>query len=87
MNKIKIKSNPYTREISYLSFDEATNQWVDVKQIDEKSRLRETDSERSFLPFKIKEIINIIIKEYYVKGREKVELHFEGRSVTESEGR
>lgn len=78
MNKIKIKSNPYTREIAYLSFDEATNQWVDVKQIDEKSRLRETDSERSFLPFKIKEIINIIIKEYYVKGREKVELHFEG---------
>ena len=78
MIKIKIKSNPYTREIAYLSFDEATNQWGDVKQIDEKSRLRETDSERSFLPFKIKEIINIIIKEYYVKGREKVELHFEG---------
>lgn len=78
MNKVKIKSNPYTREIAYLSFDEATNQWVDVKQIDEKSRLRETDSERSFLPFKIKEIINIIIKEYYIKGREKVELHFEG---------
>ncbi len=78
MNKIKIKSNPYTREIAYLSFDEATDQWVDVKQVDEKSRLRETDSERSFLPFKIKEIINIIIKEYYVKGREKVELHFEG---------
>ncbi|WP_458459549.1 dynamin family protein [Pseudobutyrivibrio sp.] len=78
MNKVKIKSNPYTREIAYLSFDEVTNQWVDVKQIDEKSRLRETDSERSFLPFKIKEIINIIIKEYYIKGREKVELHFEG---------
>lgn len=78
MNKVKIRSNPYTREIAYLSFDEATNQWVDVKQIDEKSKLRETDSERSFLPFKIKEIINIIIKEYYVKGREKIELHFEG---------
>lgn len=78
MTKIKIRSNPYTREIAYLSFDEATNQWIDVKQIDEKSKLRETDSERSFLPFKIKEIINIIIKEYYVQGREKVELHFEG---------
>ena len=78
MTKIKIKSNPYTREIAYLSYDEATNQWIDVKQIDEKSKLRETDSERSFLPFKIKEIISIIIKEYYVQGREKVELHFEG---------
>ncbi|WP_027207667.1 dynamin family protein [Butyrivibrio fibrisolvens] len=78
MSKIKIRSNPYTREIVYQSFDETLNQWIDVKQIDKKSRLCETDSERSFLPFKIKEIIDIIIRAYYVKGREKVELHFEG---------
>lgn len=77
MTKIKIKSNPYTREISYLTKDEFTGEWIDVKQTDDRSRLRETDSERSFLPFKIREIINIILKEYYV-GREKVELQFEG---------
>lgn len=77
MTKIKIRSNPYNREISYFTMDDATGKWVDVRQTDERSRLRETDSERSFLPFKIKEIINIIIKEYYV-GREKVQLHFEG---------
>lgn len=77
MTKIKIRSNPYNREISYLTMDEATGQWVDVRETDERSRLRETDSERSFLPFKIKEIITIIIKEYYV-GREKVQLYFEG---------
>ena len=77
MTKIKIKSNPYTREISYLVMGDNEDNWVDVKEIDERSRLRETDSERSFLPFKIREIINIILKEYYV-GREKIELLFEG---------
>lgn len=51
--------------------------WVDVNQSDERSRLREKNSERSFLPFKIKEILSIIVKEYYV-GREKVQLLFEG---------
>lgn len=77
MTQIKIKSNPYTREISYQTLDGETRNWVDVKQSDERSRLRETDSERSFLPFKIKEILSIIVKEYYV-GREKVQLLFEG---------
>ena len=77
MTQIKIKSNPYNREISYQTFDVATGDWIDIKQSDEKSRLRETDSERSFLPFKIKEILSIIVKEYYV-GREKVQLLFEG---------
>ena len=84
MTKIKIRSNPYNREISYLTMDEATGQWVDVRETDERSRLRETDSERSFLPFKIKEIINIIIKGYYV-GREKVQLYFEGTQDEYSE--
>lgn len=77
MTKIKIKSNPYTKEISYQTLDVTTGDWVDIKQSDERSRLREKDSERSFLPFKIKEIISIIVKEYYV-GREKVQLIFEG---------
>ena len=77
MTQIKIKSNPYTRKISYQTLDVTTGDWLDVKQSDERSRLRETDSERSFLPFKIKEILSIIVKEYYV-GREKVQLIFEG---------
>ncbi len=77
MAKVKIKSNPYKREIEYYALDESTEQWIDVKKTDSRSRLRETDSERSFLPFKILEILNIIIDEYYV-GRGKVELWFEG---------
>lgn len=39
MTKIKIRSNPYNREISYLTMDEATGQWVDVRETDERSRL------------------------------------------------
>lgn len=37
MTKIKIRSNPYNREISYLTMDEATGQWVDVRETDERS--------------------------------------------------
>ncbi len=80
MTKIKIKSNPYTQKISYQTFqmlDGEKGSWVDVNKSDERSRLREKNSERSFLPFKIKEILSIIVKEYYV-GREKVQLLFEG---------
>lgn len=36
MTKIKIRSNPYNREISYLTMDEATGQWVDVRETDER---------------------------------------------------
>ena len=39
MTKIKIRSNPYNREISYLTMDEATGQWVNVRETDERSRL------------------------------------------------
>lgn len=77
MTKIKIKSNPYTKEISYQTLDVTTGDWLGVKQSDKRSRLTETDSERAFLPFKIKEILSIIVKEYYV-GREKVQVIFEG---------
>lgn len=77
MTQIKIKSNPYNREISYQTLDGETGKWIDIKRSDERSRLRERESERSFLPFKIKEILSIIVKEYYV-GREKVQLIFEG---------
>ena len=39
-SKLKIKSNPYTREISYLTMDETTSEWIDVKQTDDRSRFR-----------------------------------------------
>ena len=77
MAKIKIVSNPYNREISYASFNEAANAWVDIKTTGLNSRLREEENGKTFLPFKIKEIIDIIIEEYYVNS-EMVEILFEG---------
>ena len=75
--KIRIKSNPYTREIEYSSYKEQSGQWEDIKNGNINSKLREEESGRNFLPFKIKEIIDIIVAEYYVDG-ESLEIVFEG---------
>lgn len=77
MSKIKIVSNPYNREISYYIFDEDSNCWEDIREKNQLSRLREDESERAFLPFKIKEIMDIIIKEYHSRN-ESIDIVFEG---------
>lgn len=77
MAKIKIISNPYNREVIYQSYKEQIGTWEDIKNSNTDSRLREDKTEKAFLPFKIKEIVDIIIDEYYVNG-EKVEIFFEG---------
>ena len=77
MAKVKIISNPYNREISYLTYREQSGQWEKIEVYNPNSRLREDESGKSFLPFKIKEIIDIIVEEYYI-GTEKVDIVFEG---------
>lgn len=77
MAKIKIVSNPYERQIHFFYFDEGNGQWEDIREHSVNSRLREIESEKAFFPFKIKEIIDIIIAEYDT-GKEKTELLFEG---------
>lgn len=74
---LKIISNPYTREIRFLSYKEQSQQWEDIKEGNVNSRLREDESGRNFLPFRIKEIIDTIIAEYYVSG-EMIHIQFEG---------
>lgn len=76
MTTIKIVSNPYTREIKYFSFKEQTGQWEDIKSGNTDSKLREDETGKNFLTFKIKEIIDIIIAEYYIN--EKIAVVFEG---------
>ena len=76
MITIKIISNPYNRNISYQVY-KSTGTWEDISQDSINSRLRENDAEKIFLPFKVKEIIDTIIKEYYV-GNEPIQLIFEG---------
>lgn len=77
MTRIKIVSNPYERSIKYFTFDEFTKAWDDIREKNPNSRLREDESGKSFLPFKIKEIVDIIIHDYYA-GSEKIELYFDG---------
>jgi len=75
---VKIISNPYTREIRFLTYKEQSQKWEDIKESNVDSRLREDESGRNFLPFRIKEIIDTIITEYYTTNGEKVHILFEG---------
>ena len=77
MAKVKIISNPYDQEITYLSFDEAAGAWKTSDEDNESGYLRAVENKKSFLPFRIKEIIDIIISEYGSAG-EKVEIIFQG---------
>lgn len=77
MSKIKIISNPYKNEISFLSFNEGISDWEDIKTSSRNSKLLEYNTEKCFLPFKSDEILKIIHDEYYV-GKDKVTIIFEG---------
>ena len=74
---ITIISNPYTKEINFFSYKEQSHQWDNIKESNANSRLREDESGRYFLPFKVKEIIDTIISEYYING-DKIHIQFEG---------
>ena len=76
MTTIKIISNPYNRNLSYQVY-KPTGVWEDISQDSINSRLRENDAEKIFLPFKVKEIIDTIVNEYYV-GDNPVQIMFEG---------
>ena len=65
MSKIEIISNPYNRDITYFSFNESTGEWHTCDEDNEAGYLRSIEFKTSFLPFRIKEIIDIIISEYY----------------------
>lgn len=77
MAKIKITSNPYNREINYFSFNEATGEWVPNDDVNQDGYLRSIENKRCFLPFKIKEIINLIVAEYG-SSDEIIEIVFQG---------
>lgn len=77
MATIKIKSNPYERKIEYLSYKEHAAEWEEIQKCNPDSKLREDESGKSFLPFKIKEIVDIILDEYQA-GDELINIVFEG---------
>lgn len=77
MAMVKIRSNPYERKIEYLNYKENAGVWEEIEKCNPDSRLREDESGKSFFPFKIKKIVDIIIDEYYIDG-EKIDISFEG---------
>lgn len=77
MATIKISSDPYKREIKYHCYKEALSEWEEIQKSNSDSKLREDESEKSFLPFRIKEIVDIIVNEYYV-GTDMVNIIFDG---------
>ena len=76
MTKIKIISDPYNRKLTFEKDDSGKGAWQQIR-LNLDSKLREYDEEKIFLPFKIKEIVDQILEDYYV-GIEKVEIVFEG---------
>ena len=78
MTQIKIISNPYKQEIEYKTFKEADNQWVDVSLYSPNGKLREETARKCFLPFNAKEIIEVILDEYFLDTKGAIEIVFEG---------
>lgn len=76
MRRIKIISNPYKKEIKYQDWNEHTAVWDDIiAETHPHSKLVSKEFKEGFFPFKVKKIIDQIIKEYF---SEKIEIIFEG---------
>lgn len=72
MAKVKIISNPYQRSISYQNWDGMG--WRDVN---ERSNLLKDKYVKGFFPFHVREILDIILRDYQAPG-EKVHIVFQG---------
>lgn len=75
MDKIKIISNPYIKQIKFQCWDAYRNEWLDVQE--ENSKLLSNEIVTGFFPFKVKKIVDEIIQEYS-SGDGKVTIMFEG---------
>lgn len=78
MTRIKIISNPYIQDIQYQTYNEKSDEWVDVGVFAPNGKLMEEYARKCFLPFNVKEILEVIIDEYYLETKGAVEVVFEG---------
>lgn len=79
-NKIKVISNPYKSEIIFMEWNANTSEWLEINY-DSKpdSKLISDRMSKSFLPFKVTEIVDRIIGEYGSKNDSSlIEIVFEG---------
>lgn len=65
MNKVKIISNPYLREISFQRWEEHESEWVVIDMsTDPNGKLQKDSIRQGFFPFIVKDILDILIDEY-----------------------
>ena len=75
---VKIISNPYQKTTVFQSWNESTEQWMDIdREHNPDSQLLCEELCVGFFPFKAKQIVDAIIHEYSI-GSEKTEIVFEG---------
>lgn len=80
MPKIKIVSNPYKKEVKYQRWNTDESQWTDIDYDNNKnSDLLKSELTGGFFPFKVKKIVDLMVKEYgIIGGDESLEIVFEG---------
>lgn len=61
MSKIKIISNPYNKITVFQSWDKATSRWCAIDSTNSNSKLLCDELSGGFFPFKVKQIVDIII--------------------------
>lgn len=80
MTAIKIKSDPYRRTVDFYTQKQSSGEWVGVNSLNNPgSNLIKDNIRKNFFPYKVKEIIDITLREYAVYG-EKTKIVFSGTS-------
>lgn len=78
MPKVKIISDPYKKYIKFEKWNDQDERWKAIDlQSDPSSELLCTEFTDGFFPFKVKKIVDIIIRDYKLASS-KLELIFEG---------
>lgn len=78
MTTVRITSNPYKREILFETLRSTSDEWIEINaQNNPDSELIKDDIVKNFFPYKAKQIIGVLKKEY-LSGSDKLELFFDG---------
>ena len=80
MTIVKIKSDPYRKTVSFYIYKKSSGEWIGVNNLNNPgSDLIKDNIRKNFFPYKVKEVVQIILREYAVKG-EKTKIVFSGTS-------
>lgn len=78
MTTIRITSNPYKREIKFELLNQSSTEWMEINyHNNSNSKLIKEEIRRNFFPYKVREIVEILIDEYSSNGG-KLKLVFAG---------